>query len=668
MENDDVKNSTTKGERLIDLPEALNDPGKDGFAGMALDTIVSAFERVAAAKSDQIAVVCGEIRWTYGALNTKSNHLARRLQELGVRTDSFVAIYLDRSPEMLAAILGILKAGGAYLPIDFGYPKARVVEMLEDARPVAILTTATLASELSEEFSAVSISVVEIDGADASATSPGLKDPPPAPAGEDLAYLMYTSGSTGKPKGVMVTHRNVLRLFEQTDAWFHFGPDDVWTMFHSIAFDFSVWEIWGPLLTGGRLVIVPFAVSRSPREFYELLSRERVTVLNQTPSAFFMLIQVEQDSAPLPLSLRLVIFGGEALQYRKLAPWFQRHGDVAPRLVNMYGITETTVHVTYRPIAAAEAESVQESLIGMPIPDMRLYLLDEAKKPVPEGEVGELYVGGGGVARGYLNRPQLNAERFIPDTSAGSAGDRLYRTGDLARVRPDGEIVYLGRNDSQVKINGFRIELGEVEAALAEVPGVQQSCVVAQTDKTGTQRLAAYFVATPGVELTARTLGEFFIARMPAHMRPSSYTALKELPLTVNGKLDAAALPAPSMGSSSAAVTQKDSGPQSLSEAEEQVSRVFMDVLDLRGIGLDDNFFDCGGTSLLLISAHLRLQARFEKLFPVTVMFECPTVRSLAKRLSATGPSASEKNAVQQQAQKARGAFARARATKGVAS
>jgi amino acid adenylation domain-containing protein len=668
MENEDVKNSTTEGERLIDLPEALEDPGKNDFAGTALDTIVSAFERVAAAKSDQTAIVCGETRWTYGELNAKSNHLAGRLRELGVRTDSFVAIYLDRSPDMLAAILGILKAGGAYLPIDFGYPKARVMEMLEDARPAAVLTTATLASELSEEFSALSISVVKMDGLDALAASPGLKDSRRSPTGEDLAYLMYTSGSTGKPKGVMVTHRNVLRLLEQTEAWFHFGPNDIWTMFHSIAFDFSVWEIWGPLLTGGRLVIVPFAVSRSPREFYELLSKERVTVLNQTPSAFFMLIQVEQDSTPLPLSLRIVIFGGEALQYRKLAPWFQRHGDVAPRLVNMYGITETTVHVTYRPIAAAEAESVQESLIGVPIPDMQLYLLDEAKNPVPEGEVGELYVGGCGVARGYLNRPELSAERFIADPFTGSGGERLYRTGDLARIRPDGEVVYLGRNDSQVKINGFRIELGEVEAALAEVSGVKQSCVVAQTDKTGTQRLAAYFVAAPGVELTARTLGEFFVARMPAHMRPSSYTALKELPLTVNGKLDAAALPAPSIGSSGTAAVQKDYGPQSLSDTEEQVSQVFMDVLDLRGIALDDNFFDCGGTSLLLISAHLRLQARFEKLFPVTLMFECPTVRSLAKRLSANGPSPSEKSAVQQQAQKARGAFARARATKGVAS
>lgn len=664
MENDGhVKNSATEGERLMGLSQTPEAPELNGLDGRALDTIVSVFERVAAAKSDAVAIVCGETRWTYGLLNAKANHLAGVLREIGVRTDSFVAVYLDRSPEMVAAILGILKAGGGYLPIDFGYPKARVLEMVEDARPVAILTTASLASGVSGELAALSVSVVEMDNS--AADSLRTDDPPPASTGEDLAYLMYTSGSTGKPKGVMVTHRNVLRLLEQTDAWFHFGANDVWTMFHSIAFDFSVWEIWGPLLTGGRLVIVPFAVSRSPRDFYELLSMERVTVLNQTPSAFFMLIQVEQDSAVLPLSLRVVIFGGEALQYRKLAPWFQRHGDTAPRLVNMYGITETTVHVTYRPITAGEAESVQESLIGTPIPDMQLHLLDEAKRPVQAGEVGELYVGGGGVARGYLNRPQLNAERFIADPFEGPAGARLYRTGDLARIRPDGEVVYLGRNDSQVKINGFRIELGEVEAALAQVPGVKQSCVVAHTDKTGNQRLAAYFVATPGIELTARTLGEFFVAKMPAHMRPSSYTALKELPLTVNGKLDVVALPAPSIGSGA---TTADSASQSLSETEEQVSRVFTDVLDLKGIGLDDNFFDSGGTSLLLISAHLRLQAHFERVIPVTVMFECPTVRSLAKRLLANGSSTSEKDAIRQQAQRARGAFARARATKGVAS
>ncbi len=349
------------------------------------------------------------------------------------------------------AILGALKAGGAYLPIDSMYPVARVVEMLEDARPVAILTTASLAAGLSAQISGLPLSILNVEDLLAGAPT-GLENPPLAAVEDDLAYMIYTSGSTGKPKGVMVTHKNVVRLLAQTEQWFHFDSNDVWTMFHSIAFDFSVWEIWGCLLTGGRLVIVPFAVSRSPGEFYGLLSAERVTVLNQTPSAFSMLMQVEQNAVLLPLRLRLVIFGGEALQYRKLAPWFERHGDTAPQLINMYGITETTVHVTYRAITARDAQSVQESLIGDPIPDMQIHLLGASGEPVAEGEVGEIYVGGGGVARGYHNRPQLNEERFIPDRFAQSPGARLYRTGDLARVRPDGELVYLGRNDSQVKI------------------------------------------------------------------------------------------------------------------------------------------------------------------------------------------------------------------------
>jgi amino acid adenylation domain-containing protein len=659
-----VDNPVNEAERFI-CSHASAGPDKDGLTAGSGDSIVRLFERVSAANSDKTAVVCENVSLTYGSLNDRANFIARHLRGLGVRADSFVAIYLDRSAEMLIAMLGILKAGGAYLPIDSTYPVARVLEMLEDAKPIAILTSRSLVVGLSEQIAALSVSIVEMEDLLGGASS-GVVDLPEAVGGEDLAYMIYTSGSTGKPKGVMVTHRNVIRLLTQTDEWFHFNSSDVWTMFHSIAFDFSVWEIWGCLLTGGRLVIVPFAVSRSPRDFYDLLSAEKVTVLNQTPSAFSMLVQVEQDVSPLPLSLRFVIFGGEALQYRKLASWFQRHGDTAPQLINMYGITETTVHVTYRVIKASEAELVQESLIGVPIPDLQIHLLDAAGKSVAAGEVGEIYVGGGGVSRGYHNRPQLNLERFVPDPFADFPGARLYRTGDLARVRPDGELVYLGRNDSQVKINGFRIELGEVEAAMAAVPGVQQSCVVAQADGSGTARLAAYFVAAPGAELTANFFGKFFAERMPAHMRPSSYTQLKELPLTVNGKLDAAALPAPLVGAGAGA--QEGGMPRSLSDTEAQVARVFTDTLDLRKIGSDDNFFDCGGTSLLLIRAHLRLQAQFERPIPVTLMFECPTVRSLAKRLSGDKPGLSEVNAVRQQAQKTRDAFARVRAAKSVAS
>jgi amino acid adenylation domain-containing protein len=666
MENDKfTENSDNEAERRLNCSQTSRGSEKDGSTGNPRGSIVSLFERVAATNPDKVAAVCGNVSLTYGTLNARANHIAMHLREVGVRADSFVAIYLDRSPEMLIAMLGVLKAGGAYLPIDSMYPAARVLEMLDDAKPIAILAASSLARNLSDQISLLSGPILEIEDL-LTEIFTNFDNPPLTSGGDDLAYLMYTSGSTGKPKGVMVTHKNIVRLLAQTDGWFHFDANDVWTMFHSIAFDFSVWEIWGCLLTGGRLVIVPFAVSRSPLDFYELLSAERVTVLNQTPSAFSMLVQMEQNTVPLPLSLRLVIFGGEALQYRKLAPWFQRHGDTTPQLVNMYGITETTVHVTYRAISAREAESVEESLIGEPIPDMQIHLLDVSGNPVVQGEVGEIYVGGGGVSRGYHNRPQLNQERFISDPFAKASDARLYRTGDLARLRPDGEMVYLGRNDSQVKINGFRIELGEVEAAMAAAPGVQQSCVVAHTDGNGMQRLAAYFVAAPGAELTASFLGKFFAEKVPSHMRPSSYTRLKELPLTVNGKLDACALPSPSMGAG--ASSQEEGIRQSLSEMEEQVARIFSDTLDLRRIGLDDNFFDCGGTSLLLIKAHLRLQAQFARPIPVTLMFECPTVRSLAKRLAIDKPSSSAINAVQQQARKTRDAFARVRAAKSVAS
>jgi hypothetical protein len=314
-------------------------------------------------------------------------------------------------------------------------------------------------------------------------------------------------------------------------------------------------------------------------------------------------------------------------------------------------------------VTAADAESVQESLIGVPIPDMQLYVLDASGNHALPDEVGELYVGGGGVTRGYLNRPQLNAERFIPDIFTEKGG-RLYRSGDIARVRPDGEIVYLGRNDGQVKISGFRIELGEVEAAVASYPGVQQSCVVANTDANGTQRLAAYFVGPAEVAPTTRAFSDFLATRLPAHMIPSFYTKLDQLPLTLNGKLDLAALKTPIK---ELAVASNGTPSQMLSRAEEQVAKVWRAVLSIEHIGLDDNFFDIGGTSLLLMGAHLRLQAAFDRQFPITWMFECTTVSALAKRLSETAALPASINAIQQRAQKQRDAFARARAVKSVA-
>ena len=426
-------------------------------------TLVEQFERVCAVHGMRVAATCGAEEITYEALNLKANHLAHLLLQRSFARETIVAIYLDRSVSMLVAMLGVLKAGCAYLPIDPTYPPSRVQQTLEDAGPAILITDMRLAQGVSSQQ--IETLLIDQPFSAEKSRNPGLRS-----EADDLAYVMYTSGSTGKPKGVLVTHRNVMRLMTQTDAWFHFDETDVWTMFHSFAFDFSVWEIWGPLLTGGRLVIVPFEVSRSTEEFYALLSEQRVTVLNQTPSAFSLIDQVEEAGPTLPLALRIVIFGGEALQYRALRNWFKRHGDAKPRLINMYGITETTVHVTYRVVSEADAHAeVLTASSASRFPDLQIHLLDADLKPVAYGEEGELCIGGGGVARGYLNRPELTAQRFIPDPFSGDGG-LLYRSGDLARRRADGQLVYLGRNDHQVKINGFRIELGEVEAAIAAYP------------------------------------------------------------------------------------------------------------------------------------------------------------------------------------------------------
>src|SRR6185295_11946677 len=353
------------------------------------------------------------------------------------------------------------------------------------------------------------------------------------------AYVIYTSGSTGRPKGVVVSHENVARLFGSTDAWFGFGPDDVWTLFHSYAFDFSVWELWGALLYGGRLVVVPYFVSRSSDDFRALLARERVTVLNQTPSAWKQLDRADRsnrsndaagEGVP-PLSLRTVVFGGEALDLASLGSWFSRHGDEKPALVNMYGITETTVHVTYRRIRQADLGI--RSLIGAPIPDLSLVLLDSWGRPAPLGVPGELHVGGAGVARGYLGRPDLTAERFVPDPYAG-AGARLYNSGDLARRLPDGDVEYLGRSDHQVKIRGFRIEPAEIEAAISECSGVADVVVLARKDGAG-DRLVAYLVAAGGAPPSLPDLRAALDARLPDYMVPAAFVVLPAFPLTPSG-------------------------------------------------------------------------------------------------------------------------------------
>jgi amino acid adenylation domain-containing protein len=598
--------------------------------------IHSIFEQRAAAAPDAVAVQVDGRGFNYRELNDRANALATELRRRGVGPDVIVGLFLERSFELIAGMLGILKAGGAYLPIDPAYPAERIKFMLEDAKVPVLLTQQSLAARLPS----LSAAVVCLDSPNPWPAAPtAVTTPVPAHTDEQLAYVIYTSGSTGKPKGALITHRNVVRLFQQTDHWFRFNAADKWTMFHSCAFDFSVWEIWGALLYGGTLIIVPYMVSRSPEEFRELLSRERVTVLNQTPSAFRQLIRADQNlPAAGPLALRYVIFGGEALDMASLQPWFERHGDTAPQLINMYGITETTVHVTYRPLTRADLRS--GSVIGVPIPDLQLHILDDRLQPVTGSEPGEMFVGGAGLARGYLNRPELTAERFIPNPLQPHGGGRLYRTGDQARRLPNGDIEYLGRIDQQAKIRGFRIELGEIETALLQHPQVSEAVVLVQEDRPGDKFLAAYLIPRAGGQPAIPELRALLKSSLPEYMVPAAFFFLKTFPLNTNGKLDRAAL-------REIAVAQPAAAPTPLANAnplEQKIHGLWTELLRGASAGLDDNFFDVGGDSLLLAQVHTRLESIVGRTIPITDLFAHPTVRQLAAHLGAAEKPAVKAN------------------------
>jgi amino acid adenylation domain-containing protein len=586
------------------------------------------FEVQAERSPDAIAVVCEGRQLSYRELNQRANQLAHYLLGLGVGGESLVGICMERSLEMIIGILGILKAGGAYVPLDPAYPTERLVFMARDTQSAVVLAQEHLRGKLlGYEGRVVCLDSDWGSIARQPETNPGV-----GVRSEQLAYVIYTSGSTGTPKGTLITHRNVTRLFAATQSWFQFDGRDVWTLFHSYAFDFSVWEIWGALLYGGRLVVVPFEISRSPQAFYQLLCKERVTVLNQTPSAFRQLMGVEEVADKSEkLFLRLVIFGGEALDIQGLRAWLQRRGDKQPQLVNMYGITETTVHVTYRPITMVDVEGAQRSPIGVPIADLQVYLLDGHQNLVPVGVAGEMYVGGEGLARGYLNRPELSAERFVPNPFSDKPGGRLYRTGDLARILPDGKLEFLGRVDHQVKIRGYRIELGEVEAVLGQHPEVREALVVVREDDPGDKRLAAYIVGHPGRAPLLGELRGFLRAKLPEYMLPSALVVLEALPLTQNGKVDRNALPDPD--SSPSELDAGDAAPQT--ELERTIAKIWADVLHVEKVGVDDNFFELGGHSLLATVVMSQIQNALRMELPLQVLFEASTLGELADHIEA---------------------------------
>ncbi|MBD6620278.1 amino acid adenylation domain-containing protein [Komarekiella sp. 'clone 1'] len=582
------------------------------------------FEAQVQRTPNAVAVVYDNQQLTYQQLNTRANQLAHYLRSLGVGADVLVGVCIERSLEMVVGILGILKAGGAYVPLDPEYPQERLSFMLEDSQVKVLLTQQQLVESLPKHQAR--IICLDIDWEKIAQNN--QSNPLNEATADNLAYVIYTSGSTGKPKGVLVNHNNVTRLFAATDAWYNFNQNDVWTMFHSYAFDFSVWEIWGALLYGGRLVVVPYLVTRSPELFYQLLAQEQVTVLNQTPSAFRQLIQAEQSGLTTgELNLRLVIFGGETLELKSLQPWFERHGDTSPQLVNMYGITETTVHVTYRPLSKADLNHTA-SVIGRPIPDLQVYVLDEYKKLAPIGVPGEMYVGGAGVTRGYLHRPELTAESFIYHPFSENPQTRLYKTGDLARYLPNGDLEYLGRIDNQVKIRGFRIELGEIEALLATHPAVWESVVVVREDEPGDKRLIAYVVSNREQSLTITELRQFLKATLPDYMIPSAFVMLESLPLTSNGKIDRHALPVPESREGLKVSFVAPRTPE-----EEILVKIWADILKVEQVGIHDNFFELGGNSLLGAQVISRLRVAFSIDLSLHRLFVSPTVAELAHNI-----------------------------------
>ncbi|GAB2755696.1 non-ribosomal peptide synthetase DhbF [Salinifilum aidingensis] len=596
-------------------------------------TLPELFEQQVQLTPEAVAVRDGADSITYGELNARANRLAQYLIDRGVGPDQLVALTFQRSAELVVAVLGTLKSGAAYLPLDPEQPRRRREHVLADARPALVLTdTASVertgAAESDEDAAGGPVRVV-LDGPQARRALAQLpeRDPRPGARGrlrpEHSAYVIYTSGSTGEPKGVVVPHATVVRLFTATAPWFHFGADDVWTLFHSYAFDFSVWELWGALLHGGRIVVVDRDTARSAVEFHRLLQRERVTVLNQTPSAFHELDRADAELAAAgeagELALRWVVFGGEALEPARLGDWFSRHPR-GPGLVNMYGITETTVHVTHHPLDAERASTERGSAIGRPIPDLRAYVLDEWLRPVPPGVTGELYVAGAGLALGYLGKRALTAERFVADPF-GPPGSRMYRSGDLARWRTGAfdELEYRGRADEQVKVRGFRIEPGEVEARLLEHPAVRDAAVVVTTDGAGERRLVGYAAGTADPD----ELREHLLARVPEYMVPAVVAPVERIPVTANGKRDVRALPQPQFGAAGRGRAPRD-------ERERALCELFAEVLGVPEVHIDADFFELGGHSLLATRLLSLMRARLGRDVPVRALFDNPTVAGLA--------------------------------------
>ena len=564
------------------------------------------------------ALISGAERLTYGELEHKSSHI-RDLVASYAQAGDRVVLMFPRGVEQVAAVVGTVRSGAAYVPVDPENPTSRIQLIIEDSLPKVIVADESCL-ELAHELAG---NVPVITPAAPVKSVPEIIPP----RADDPAYLIFTSGSTGKPKGVIVPQTNRFRLLDATQHWFDFSHDDVWMLFHSYAFDFAVWEMFGAFLHGGALVLIDNETSRSPQETLELIKREGVTVLNQTPSAFSQLVPVVP--AEYPLDLRYIILGGEAVQPESVRIWLNKKS--AGTVINMYGITETTVHVTYQPLDLDNADSAP---VGVPIPDLAVYLLDADGNPVPDNVVGEMHVSGAGVAQGYIGREELTAERFIADPFAadvlGLAVDdpqvpKMYASGDLA-YRRDGIMYFTGRADRQVQLRGFRIELGEIESAASDVEEVSWAhCRVMDGGPLG-QRLVLYVAVSDLATADPTSLRARTAERLPKHMVPSLVVPIDQLPLTVNGKLDTDQLPAP------AAPTSQ--GRKPATDLERDICSHFESILGLEEVSAEDSFFDLGGHSMLAVILSTQLRDSLGIEVRVGTIMTCPTPELLATAIS----------------------------------
>jgi amino acid adenylation domain-containing protein/non-ribosomal peptide synthase protein (TIGR01720 family) len=556
-------------------------------------TIVSLFEEQVEKTPDNQAIVFQETELTYKELNERSNQLGAYLREkYKIKANDLIGIKLERSEWMVIAILGILKSGGAYVPVDPNYPQQRIDYMLADSNCKVVIDEQELGSFRKDEKKYVKKNLKSINKP------------------EDLCYVIYTSGTTGNPKGSLIEHKNVVRLFKIDSPLFDFSSADVWTMFHSYCFDFSVWEMYGALLYGGKLIIIPSIIAKDSEAYIDILNKHGVTVLNQTPLSFYNIIKQELEKERSDLQLRYVIFGGDVLSPEKLEGWRNKYPET--KLVNMYGITETTVHVTYKEITEEDIER-KISNIGKPIPTLSCYILDQNKRLLPVGVSGEMYVSGDGLARGYLNKPELTLEKFV--SNPFREGERLYKTGDLGRWLPDGNIEFAGRKDDQVKIRGYRIELGEIENALGGYEGIGSAVVIAKSNAEGENELVAYII---GMEkLNTSDIRSYLTERLPAYMLPGYIIQLDALPLTLNGKVDRKKLPDPEKLGLSADI--KYVAPTT--ETEKKLVLIWQEVLGKQKIGIKDNFFDLGGHSLKATRLASQIHKEFEVRVALKILF-----------------------------------------------